>query len=129
MIWWLALAIFATISAGIYLALSRGLLRSVIGISLIGSAANLVLLAAGRVGETAPPLVLPGETGLEAAANPLPQALVLTAIVIGFSLTCFSLVLVLALKQRTGVSDSHALRAAEPPEGADGLPALEEEGS
>jgi multicomponent Na+:H+ antiporter subunit C len=51
---------------------------------------------------------------LGSAANPLPQALVLTAIVIGFALVCFSLALVLRLIQRTGIDDALALRQAEP---------------
>lgn len=127
MIWALALAVFATVAAGVYLALSRDLLRCVIGVSLIGAAANLVVFAAGRVGTMQPPVIPAGEAVLSAAVNPLPQALVLTAIVIGFALTCFSLVLVLALKSRTGVADSEVLRLAEPPPGADGKPALEEE--
>lgn len=126
MIWALALAVFATVAAGVYLALSRDLLRCVIGVSLIGAAANLVVFAAGRVGTMVPPVIPPGEAVLSAAVNPLPQALVLTAIVIGFALTCFSLVLVLALKSRTGTADSEVLRLAEPPAGADGKPALED---
>jgi multicomponent Na+:H+ antiporter subunit C len=127
MIWALAVAIFATVAAGVYLALARDLLRCVIGVSLIGAAANLVVFAAGRVGTMAPPVIPEGETVLAAAVNPLPQALVLTAIVIGFALTCFSLVLVLALKSRTGVADSERLRFAEPPPAADGKPAPDEE--
>lgn len=126
MIWALALAVFATVAAGVYLALSRDLLRCVIGVSLIGAAANLVVFAAGRVGTMVPPVIPPGEAVLSAAVNPLPQALVLTAIVIGFALTCFSLVLVLALKSRSGLADSEVLRLAEPPPGADGKPALED---
>ena len=122
MIWALALAVFATVAAGVYLALSRDLLRCVIGVSLVGAAANLVVFVAGRVGSGEPPVIPAGETLLTAAVNPLPQALVLTAIVIGFALTCFSLVLVLALKSRTDVADSELLRVAEPPPGADGKP-------
>ena len=127
MIWALALAVFATVTAGVYLALSRDLLRCVIGVSLIGAAANLVLFGAGRIGTMLPPVIPEGATVLSAAVNPLPQALVLTAIVIGFALTCFSLVLVLALKSRTGIADSEVLRVAEPPPGADGKPALEDD--
>ena len=126
MIWALACAVFATVAAGVYLALSRDLLRCVIGVSLIGAAANLVVFGAGRVGTSVPPVIPAGETVLSAAVNPLPQALVLTAIVIGFALTCFSLVLVLALKSRTDVADSALLRLAEPPPGGDGKPTLEE---
>ena len=48
------------------------------------------------------------------AANPLPQALVLTAIVIGFALMCFALVLVMQLVRRVGTDDALALRLVEP---------------
>lgn len=118
-----------TVAAGIFLALSRDLLRAVIGVSLIGTAANLVLFVTSRPGETAPPVVRLGQSVLDNAANPLPQALVLTAIVIGFSLTCFSLILVLAIAQRTGSRDSDRLTVAEPPPEPDGAPALEQEGA
>jgi multisubunit Na+/H+ antiporter MnhC subunit len=103
-------------------------LRAVVGVSLLGFAANLVVLGAGRLGATQPPIVPEGAGVLAAAAaNPLPQALVLTAIVIGFSLTCFSLVLVLAVKQRAGVADGARLAAAEPPAAADGRPPVLDE--
>lgn len=126
MIWLVALGIAAAVSAGVYLALSRDVLRSVVGVSIIAAAANLVVLASGGVGDAPPPVIPEGLERLDpAAAAPLPQALVLTAIVIGFSLTCFSLVVVLALKQRTGSSDAHDLRFAEPPAGADGAPPIE----
>jgi multicomponent Na+:H+ antiporter subunit C len=126
MIWALAAAVFAIVAAGVYLALARDLLRCVIGVSLIGSAANLVMFAAGRVGVAVPPVIPAGQTALVDAANPLTQALVLTAIVIGFALTCFSLVLVLALSSRAGIADSERLRLAEPLPGADGKPAEDE---
>jgi multicomponent Na+:H+ antiporter subunit C len=126
MIWALAAAVFAIVAAGVYLALARDLLRCVIGVSLVGSAANLVMFVAGRVGVPVPPLIPAGQTVLVDAANPLTQALVLTAIVIGFALTCFSLVLVLALSSRVGITDSERLRLAEPPPGADGKPVEDE---
>lgn len=121
----LALSAGVTVTAGVYLALSRDILRCVIGISLIGVAANIVVFTLGRPRVTTPPLIPDGEVVLAAtAANPLPQALVLTAIVIGFALTCFSLVLVLALKQRTGIADARELRASEPPPTDDGKPPI-----
>ncbi|HJL01552.1 MAG TPA: NADH-quinone oxidoreductase subunit K, partial [Polyangiaceae bacterium LLY-WYZ-15_(1-7)] len=126
MIWLLAIGIGASVSAGAYLAMSRDLLRCVVGISVLAAAANLVVLASGGARPASPPVIPEGLERLDAAAaTPLPQALVLTAIVIGFSLTCFSLIVVLALKQRTGTSDAHDLRAAEPPPEDDGEPALE----
>jgi multicomponent Na+:H+ antiporter subunit C len=120
------LGIGATVAAAVYLMLSRDLLRAVVGLSLLGTAVNLVLLVTGRPHTGAPPVIPDGESVLASAANPLPQALVLTAIVIGFSLTCFSLILVLAIVQRTGSRDSHRLQVAEPPADADGEPAIEE---
>ncbi len=114
MTWAVALAVFASLASGTYLLLSRDLLRCVLGLALLGNGANLALFAAGRLGPDQPPVVPLGEAALAGAANPLPQALVLTAIVIGFALLCFSLVLVLRLIQRAGTDDALELRAAEP---------------
>lgn len=124
MTWLVAVAAGVLVAGGVYLALSRHVLRAVVGVSLIGSGANLVVLSAGRVDDTLPAFVAAGATTLHAgAANPLPQALMLTAIVIGFALTCFALALVMAIQQQFGVTDSAALTAAEPGEDADGKPA------
>ncbi|MFP5461156.1 MAG: sodium:proton antiporter [Gammaproteobacteria bacterium] len=114
MIWALAFAIWVTLAAGIYLMLSRDVLRSVVGLALLGSAINLLLLASGRLGSMQPAVVEAGRTALGESANPLPQALVLTAIVIGFALMCFALVLVRQLVQRAGVDDALQLRLVEP---------------
>ncbi|MBS3959212.1 MAG: NADH-quinone oxidoreductase subunit K [Xanthomonadaceae bacterium] len=120
----LALCIGLAIGVGIHLALSRDLLRVVIGISLIGSGANLTVLAASGFRFLAPPIV-PGEaTVLAAAADPLPQALVLTAIVIGFALVCLSIVLMLAVRAAAASDDIDALRASEPEDGSDGKPVV-----
>ncbi|MFZ5439263.1 MAG: sodium:proton antiporter [Myxococcota bacterium] len=115
MIWAFALAVWVTVTAGVYLALSRDALRVVLGLALLGSAINLLLFAAGRLGPAQPAVVTPGGVELAAtAANPLPQALVLTAIVIGFALVCFGLVLVLRLIRDAGGDDVLGLRHAEP---------------
>jgi multicomponent Na+:H+ antiporter subunit C len=110
-----ALTIFVTMTAGMYLALSRDVFRCLIGLAVFGAAANLVLLQAGRLGSSDPAVVPAGDTVLADAANPLPQALVLTAIVIGFALVCFALVLLLRLVRDAGTDDALALRYAEPP--------------
>ncbi|TNF55138.1 MAG: cation:proton antiporter [Burkholderiales bacterium] len=115
MIWLLAITVWVTASAGAYLALSRDVFRCVLGLAILGGAANLVLFAAGRLGPALPAVVPLGSEALASAANPLPQALVLTAIVIGFALVCFSLALVLRLIQRTGTDDALEMRQAEPP--------------
>jgi multicomponent Na+:H+ antiporter subunit C len=114
LIWAVAVAFGLCAAAGVYLALSRDLLRCVLGLSILSSAVNLLVFASGRLGSAAPPLVPADATLLPPSANPLPQALVLTAIVIGFALTCFSLVLAVRLAQRTDGDDTRALRFAEP---------------
>ncbi|MCU0840773.1 MAG: NADH-quinone oxidoreductase subunit K [Thiobacillaceae bacterium] len=112
----LYLAIAATVAAGVYLALSRDLFRCVVGLAVLGGGVNLLLFAAGRLGPLAPPVMAAGEPALAAgAANPLPQALVLTAIVIGFALLAFSLVLAARLVKAAVFEDSDRLRATEPP--------------
>jgi multicomponent Na+:H+ antiporter subunit C len=110
----LAIALWICLAAGLYLALSRDLLRSVVGLALLGSAVNLLLLATGRIGSDQPAIVPAGQQLLGAAANPVPQALILTAIVIGFALMCFSFVLVMKLLRHTGQDDVSELREAEP---------------
>ena len=85
----LLVVISGLVGVGIYLVTARSLSRILIGFSMLGHAAVLSLLASGgRAG--APPLA--GSTD-EELANPLPQALSLTAIVISFGLTLFLLAL------------------------------------
>ena len=115
MIWAVAIALGAVIAAGTYLALSRDVFRCVIGLALIGSGVNLLVFTAGRLVTHVPPIIGAAEQQLGVAANPLPQALVLTAIVISFALLCFSLVLAVRLVFAAGTDDVAQLRAAEPP--------------
>ncbi len=92
----LVLAVGGLTAVGVYLLTGRSLSRIVLGYALLGHATVLALLAAGgSAGET--PIV--GQAAPEAMANPLPQALTLTAIVISFGLTLF--LLALARRQRT----------------------------
>lgn len=101
-------------AAGVYLLLSRHLLRMIFGVVLISGAANLVLLLAGRLGATSPPLIPGGLESLpEGAANPLPQALILTAIVIGFALTALLVALAFRTWQALGTLDSREISDAE----------------
>lgn len=77
------------VAAGTWLLLGRQLVREVIGLALLSHAANLMLLLAGGLRRGSPPIV--GQP--EPLANPLPQALVLTAIVISFGVIAFLLAL------------------------------------
>lgn len=85
----LALVVGGLYAVGTYLLLQRTLTRIVIGIALLGHGANLVLLASGQPG--AAPIV--GENPPSRFADPLPQALALTAIVITFGVAAFLLTL------------------------------------
>jgi multicomponent Na+:H+ antiporter subunit C len=89
----LALLAGILVAAGVYLMLERSLLRFVFGLMLLSNGVNLVVLAAGRVAGRLPPLAGDGAAPPAGSANPLPQALVLTAIVIGFGLAAFTLAL------------------------------------
>lgn len=93
----------ALMAGGVWLILSRDLLKFLFGLVLISNVANLVIFASGGVTEGSPPLI--GESGIvEGMANSLPQALVLTAIVIGFGLVSFTLVLALRAFQLIGTT-------------------------
>ena len=92
----LLLALLAGVltTAGVYLLCQRSMLRMLFGIIVLSNAVNLVVLVAGRTLRAAPPIVPEGALApVAAVANPLPQALVLTAIVISFGLVAFALVL------------------------------------
>lgn len=104
-------------ATGVYLMLSNHLLRVVFGVILIGTAANVVVFAAGGLLPEAAPLIAEGDVAPAAAvANPLPQALVLTAIVIGFALAAFALALTAAAHRKLDTLDPEEMRTAEPRE-------------
>ena len=85
-----AVTVGLLVTIGIWMLLDRGLLRVVLGIVVLGNGVNLAVFSAGRLDGRAAAFVT--EAGAPAlAANPLPQALVLTAIVIGFALFVFAL--------------------------------------
>ncbi|OEO30922.1 cation:proton antiporter [Devosia insulae DS-56] len=103
------------LAAAIYLLLSRALIRMLLGLVLLGNAVNLLILVAGRLGRIVPPIALDGANAPSAgAANPLPQALILTAIVIGFAMFAFLLVLAYRTYQSLEADDTDRMRVAEP---------------
>ncbi|MHA1545494.1 MAG: NADH-quinone oxidoreductase subunit K, partial [Alphaproteobacteria bacterium] len=85
----------AVLYAGsVYLLLSNSVIRLLLGVALLSNAVNLTIFTAGRVTREIPPIIQANlDTPSAGIANPLPQALILTAIVIGFSLFAFVLVL------------------------------------
>lgn len=103
----MAILIGLMIAAALYLMLSGVLVRFVFGFALMGNAVNLLIFTAGRLTHSDPPLINPGQTVLaNPAANALPQALILTAIVIGFAMTTFLLILLVRTFDQTRTLDA-----------------------
>lgn len=102
-------------AAAIYLILSKQIIRILLGIAIIGNAVNLLIFTAGRLTREVPPIIpLSQDVPAVGSANPLPQALVLTAIVISFSLFAFMLVLAFRAYQELGTDNVDDMRVAEP---------------
>ena len=108
-----ALVAAGLFGCGLYMVLSRHLVRVLLGLSLLTTAVNLVLFQAGRIRSAQPPLIPEGSDRLSDSADPLPQALVLTAIVIGFALTVVLASLALRAYRGHGSLRSDEIRSAE----------------
>lgn len=105
----LALAIGLLAAAGIYLLLRPRSFQFIMGLSLLSYAVNLFIFSMGRLSSDAAPLI--GNKPVFSLADPVPQALVLTAIVIGFALTALFLVVLLNLR---GLSNTDHVDGREP---------------
>ena len=124
----LAILVGILVTTSVYLMLARNVLRFLFGLVLISNGANLTIFASGRLTHAEPALIPEGfESSPEIVANALPQALILTAIVIGFGLFAFALALVYRSYHALGTLDSDAMRLAEPERigGAETEPAAE----
>lgn len=97
----LALAIGVLTGCGVYLVLRARSFAVVLGLTLLSYAVNLFLFGSGRLVIGQPPVIGSGAD----YTDPLPQALVLTAIVIGFAMTAF--VIMLALRARAELGNDH----------------------
>lgn len=107
----MAILVGALYAAAVYLLLRRNVVKLVFGLVLLGHAANLLIFTAGGLVRGAPPLADPGAAAPPAGvADPVPQALVLTAIVIGFAVVAFAAVLVRRVVETVGSDDSDTLR-------------------
>jgi multicomponent Na+:H+ antiporter subunit C len=112
-----AITVGIVFGAGLYLVMQRNLLRFVFGLILLSGSVNMALFVSGRLTRNLVPLVPEGaQVPPVGAANALPQALILTAIVIGFGLTVFALVLLLRTYERLGTvaTDQLSLRLDDP---------------
>ncbi|NML15758.1 Na+/H+ antiporter subunit C [Azohydromonas caseinilytica] len=98
-----SLAIGVMAGAGVWLVLRPRTFQVLIGLSLLSYAVNLFIFSVGSLSIDKEPIVKPGlAANLENYTDPLPQSLVLTAIVIGFATTALFLVVLLALRGLSG---------------------------
>jgi multicomponent K+:H+ antiporter subunit C len=98
-----ASAIGMLTAAGVYLLLRRRTLPVIVGLSFLSYAVNVFLFAMGRLVIDRPPILTPDRSDY---ADPLPQALVLTAIVISFAMTALIVVVALRGYLETGSDDA-----------------------
>jgi multicomponent Na+:H+ antiporter subunit C len=110
----LAVVTGALYATGLYLMLRRSVVRLVIGLSLISHAANLLIFSAAGMTRARPPIIPEGAVRPEAPfADPVPQALILTSIVLGFAILAFAMVLIKRAYQTVGTDDLDAMRSTD----------------
>lgn len=107
----LAIVIGTLYGGGLYLMMRRNFVQIIIGLGLLSHGANLLIFTASGLRDRAAPILQEGEKVFASTpADPLPQALILTAIVISFAVTAFASVLFLRSYQILGTDDVDELR-------------------
>ncbi|MGX1023349.1 Na+/H+ antiporter subunit C [Flavobacterium sp. CS20] len=82
-------------AAGTYMILRRSIVKLIIGVILFGNGVNLLIFLLGRITKGKPPIIAPElKHFADLYADPIPQALILTSIVISFGLQAFAIILV-----------------------------------
>ena len=97
-------------SSGIFMMLRRSMVKLLLGLLLIGNGANILIFLMGGLTKGKPPIIGEDSKGFtDAYADPVPQALILTAIVISFALTAFAIILLKKVYVTTGSDDLDTL--------------------
>jgi multicomponent Na+:H+ antiporter subunit C len=110
----LALVVGGLYAAGIYMMLRRSIVKLLIGLALLSHAANLLIFTAPGLTRGRPPLIPEGARDLLAPfADPLPQALILTAIVIQFGILAFALALFHRVAGTVGTDDLDDMKTTD----------------
>lgn len=110
----LAFVIGGLFAAAIYMLLRRSLLKLLIGLALLSHAANLLIFTAAKLTRGSPPVIGMDVTVLDAPfADPLPQALILTAIVISFGVMAFALALAFRSYRSIGTDDLDQMQSTD----------------
>ncbi|OHV85669.1 Na+/H+ antiporter subunit C [Ensifer sp. LCM 4579] len=112
---WFALLVGVFFTVAVYLMLSKFIIRVLLGVAVLGNAVNLLIFTGGRLMRGVPPVIADDAQVLAGpAANALPQALILTAIVISFSFFAFLLVLSWRAYDDLETDNTDEMRVAEP---------------
>jgi multicomponent Na+:H+ antiporter subunit C len=109
----MAVVIGVLFATGVYLILRRSIVKLLLGLLLLSQGANLLLFTVGGLRRAMPPILEEGAA--TRIADPLPQALILTAIVISFGLIAFTLVLAYRVDQVVGSDDLDDMRSTDRP--------------
>ncbi len=101
-------------AAGFYMLLSKGMTKMIIGIMALGYASNLFIFLVARLTRGLPALIKPGDSVMTSDyADPIPQAFILTAIVIGFGIQAFAIVLLRQVSMKTGTANMDELNLTD----------------
>jgi multicomponent Na+:H+ antiporter subunit C len=110
----LSIVIGALYAASLYMMMRRSIVKLIIGIALLSHAANLLVFTVGRLVRAAPPIIAQDKTMLAGLfADPVPEALILTAIVIGFGLQAFAIVLIRRSHETVGTDDLDEMQSTD----------------
>lgn len=111
----LAILIGILYAAGIYMILRRSLVKLILGIIILGNGANLLIFLLGRITKGQPPIIPGEEKFFETVyADPVPQALILTAIVISFGLQSFAIILIKRAYKVIKTDDLDEMKTTDP---------------
>lgn len=111
---YLAFLVGGLYAAGLYMMMRRSIVKLVIGLVLLSHAANLLIFASGRLTRGKPPIISSDSIKMvEPFADPLPQALILTAIVISFGVQAFALVMLKRAYETVGTDDLDQMKSTD----------------
>ena len=101
-------------AGGVYMLLRRSMFKMIIGLLLLSNGANLLIFVLGRLVKGYPPVLADGEKVFASIyADPVPQAVILTAIVIGFGLQSFAIILIKKVYKVMETDDLDELNSSE----------------
>lgn len=109
----LAILVGVLYTAGVYMLLRRSVLKFIIGIIFLSNATNLLVFLSAGIVPGVPGFVTPEGGDVSKFADPLPQALVLTAVVIGLGIVVYLLAVKYRLFKETGTDDLDQLKSSE----------------